>query len=324
MIKSKARKQVPRLDLIGQIKPGQRYGKYTTTDKWLMRGSSKFVICICDCGMKKAHSARSLIVDKVSKCLSCKTSEQNFKHGQNTQEKITYEYRNWQNLKHKKKLCETWSNDFITFFKESGPRPVDGYILLKRHNSSKHSQINSYWGHPKLRYFKNLEGMKFGQWIVIQKDFEMKRHQWLCQCSCGRKDHIQQANLLNGISSRCKSCAMKGKLTKHGHSKTSVYNIFYNMKYRCYSKTHKNYPSYGGRGIKICDRWLKNVENFINDMGPRPSIHHSVDRIDNNGDYCPENCKWATQKTQCKNRRNMNKMQIELNELKQKLKKYES
>jgi hypothetical protein len=96
---------------------------------------------------------------------------------------------------------------------------------------------------------------------------------------------------------------MKGKTRTHGNSKKSIYNIYYGMKRRCYNDKVKCYPHYGGRGIKVCDRWLQSSQNFIEDMGERPSLLHSLERVDVNGHYCPENCKWATQKEQVKNRR---------------------
>lgn len=98
------------------------------------------------------------------------------------------------------------------------------------------------------------------------------------------------------------------KCITHGHTrgyKTSKeYNSWLSMKARCYNPNHEHFHFYGGRGIKICDRWLNSFENFLSDMGTAPSPTHSIDRIDNDGNYEQSNCRWLTHKEQCNNRRN--------------------
>ena len=89
----------------------------------------------------------------------------------------------------------------------------------------------------------------------------------------------------------------------HGMTETSEYSAWKNIKSRCLNSDHKHYSNYGGRGIKICDRWKNSFENFFTDMGKKPTSKHSIDRIDNNSDYCPENCKWSTRVQQENNKR---------------------
>jgi hypothetical protein len=98
--------------------------------------------------------------------------------------------------------------------------------------------------------------------------------------------------------------AMTGRKPIHGLTRTPEYRAWQGMRLRCTDPEHKAYPRYGGRGIKVCDRWLESVENFIADMGPKPTPAHELDRFPNNdGNYEPGNCRWATRSENCRNRR---------------------
>ncbi len=152
----------------------------------------------------------------------------------------------------------------------------------------------------------DLTGQKFGRLIVIKRvENDNSGHvQWLCQCDCGEGTMVQGGNLKNSNTKSC-GCLHTETITQHGHSSRSIiskiYRIWIQMIQRCTNPNVKNYKNYGGRGIKVCERW-RQFENFLQDMGEKPS-GLSVDRIDNNGDYCKENCKWSTRKEQNRNTR---------------------
>jgi hypothetical protein len=162
----------------------------------------------------------------------------------------------------------------------------------------------------------DLTGKQFGRWTVIRladRD-QWRRLSWLCQCACGTKRVVRADVLTRGVGMSC-GCLQREmttkRLTRHGEAGNArkgvpasfEYKCWAGLRARCRSPRHAQYQDYGGRGISVCERWWESFANFLADMGRRPSPDLSIDRIDNDGNYEPANCRWATTTAQNGNRR---------------------
>lgn len=162
------------------------------------------------------------------------------------------------------------------------------------------------------RYKDDLDGKKFGKLQVLGFSRIKDRHAaWLCLCDCGITKEVLGLNLRRGHAKSC-GCITKEQLKTHGYSRKSIYKQEYQawqgMIQRCTNEKNPAYKNYGGRGIKVCAEWRYDFPKFLADMGPKPDPVYSLDRIDNDGNYEPTNCRWAEKSVQSKNRRTSSEM----------------
>lgn len=156
----------------------------------------------------------------------------------------------------------------------------------------------------------DITGMRFGKLVAIKPNgFDQspsrKHIRWDCECDCGAKHNLRLNALRSGgaVSCGCNRRTATHKRT-HNMTKTPEYQTWARIKSRCFNKNNQDYSEYGGRGIQMAKEWVDSFETFYADMGPRPLGMSSIDRIDPNGDYCKQNCRWADDAMQSRNKRN--------------------
>lgn len=162
-----------------------------------------------------------------------------------------------------------------------------------------------------MRRVFDLTGHRFGRLTVQRRDLSAPTGRgtlakWVCICDCGNNKIVIGRYLRIGITSSC-GCLHKERLSAmnrtHGKSATPEYHAWHDMGRRCYNHKNQHYKDYGGRGISVCEQWRNSFETFLQDVGLRPTNKHTLDRIDNDGNYQPGNVRWATQKEQSANKR---------------------
>ena len=154
---------------------------------------------------------------------------------------------------------------------------------------------------------KDLAGLRFTNLTAIVRVEGCRKGKWICRCDCGVEKKVADWFLIHGKTRSCGCLVVSTNRRlrlRHGHASNGhspEYQAWNHARNRCYNPNDPRYPMYGGRGITMCERWLDSFDNFLSDMGVKPDSKLTLDRKDNDGNYDPQNCRWATRKAQASN-----------------------
>lgn len=253
---------------------GQRFGKLVVTSfAGYAKGRGQWN-CKCDCGNDYVANTSALRSGNTTSC-RCKVDLTGQRFGQLVVTKFAHQ--------------EKGKNSYWECLCDCGNTTV---VLSTNLTGG---------GTKSCGHIKSLVGERFGRLVVESLAFVEVSSYWDCKCDCGNAIIVERGSLLTGNTQSCGCLWREAKVT-HGERDNDLYSTWSSMKRRCENPKDKKYKDYGGRGIYVCDRWQE-IRNFLEDMGPRPTKKHQLDRIDVDGPYSPDNCRWATIKENMRNKR---------------------